>query len=336
MNRTRRCWMTCFVAFALTLALMRGAPAQPSDPLPLQLESKIALGEVRGRIDHLAIDLPRQRLFVAELGNNTVGVIDLNERKTRHVITGLKEPQGVGYVPSGDTLFVANAGDGSVQMFRGGNYEPVGRIDLGDDADNIRVDPTSNRVFVGYGDGALAEIDPATNRKVADIPLRAHPESFQLARSASRIFVNVPKSRAIAAIDRAAGNKVASWPVNTASNFPMTLDEESGRLLVASRNPAQLWAISMQDGRILATARTCGDSDDLFFDAKRRRIYVVCGDGHVDVFEPQGDAYHRSVHLQTIIGARTGLFVPELDRLFVAVRASSGVPAAIWVFRLTP
>jgi DNA-binding beta-propeller fold protein YncE len=320
----------------VTAILLDRAAAQSSDPPPLQLESKIALGAVRGRIDHLAVDLSRRRLFVAELGNNTVGVIDLNERKGLHVITGLKEPQGVGYVPSSDALFVANAGDGSVQVFRGANYEAAGRIELGGDADNIRVDPESNHVFVGYGDGALAEIDPATNRKLGDIPLQGHPESFQLARSAGRIFVNVPRSRVIAAIDRSAANKVASWRLDTSSNFPMTLDEEAGRVLVASRNPAQFWAISMRDGKILATAATCGDSDDLFLDAKRHRVYVVCGDGHVDVFESQGDTYRRSSRMQTISGARTGLFVPELDRLFVAARATSSETAAILVFRPGP
>lgn len=91
---------------------------------------------------------------------------------------GLKQPQGIGYVASSDTLFVANPGDGSVRLFRGATYEPAGRIDLGDDADNIRVDPVSNRIFVGYGNGALAEIESATNGKVATFHCRGHPETL--------------------------------------------------------------------------------------------------------------------------------------------------------------
>jgi DNA-binding beta-propeller fold protein YncE len=88
------------------------ANAQTANSL-LQLEAKIALGEVTGRIDHLAIDLSRQRLFVAELGNDSVAVLDLKAGKVKHVITGLKAPQGIGYVPSSDMVFVANADDGS-------------------------------------------------------------------------------------------------------------------------------------------------------------------------------------------------------------------------------
>jgi hypothetical protein len=135
------------------------AVAQPSDPARLQLEAKIPLGSVHGRIDHMAIDLGRHRLFVAELGNDSVGVVDLDAHKVVHQLGGLKEPQGVGYLSESDTLFVANAGDGSVRLFQGPDYAPSGRIDLGDDADNIRADQATKRVIVGYGGGALAVIE---------------------------------------------------------------------------------------------------------------------------------------------------------------------------------
>src|SRR5262249_2945797 len=327
--------MVCLVAIATALAPDR-AFSQTPGPSSLQLETKIPLGDVKGRIDHMAIDLPRRRLFVAELGNDTVGVVDLDEQKVRHVITELKEPQGVGYVPSSDTLFVANAGDGSVLLFRGAEYAAAGRIDLGDDADNIRVDSASNRVFVGYGNGALAVIDPATNGKIADISLQAHPESFQLARSDPRIFVNVPKAREMPVGHPFASKQTASWPIDNGSNFPMALDESSGRVFVGFRNPPQLSVFSVRDGSAIAAVGACGDTDDLFFDAKRQRVYFSCGDGYVDVFDVQGDACVRSAHIPTISGARTALFVPELDRFFVAARANPGEPAALWVFRTIP
>jgi len=326
----------CFLAAAAIAIAVGLASAETSSTPPLELETKIPLGEVNGRIDHLAIDLPRRRLFVAELGNDSVAVVDLNERKVRHVITGLKEPQGVGYVPTTEMLFVTNAGDGSVRLFRGTDYDNAGRIDLGEDADNIRIDPASNRVFVGYGNGALAVIDPSTNGKIADIALHAHPESFQLARSDRRIFVNVPKGREIAVVDRFTGKQAASWAIGNESFFPMALDEGAGRVLVAFRNPAQLGVFSTRDGKAIASVDACGDADDLFVDAKRRRAYLSCGDGYLDVFELQDDAYRRSAHIPTLSGARTALFVPEVDRLFVAARTNPGEPAAIWVFRPIP
>src|ERR1700686_2449316 len=135
--------------------------AQSGNKSPLKLEAKIPLGNVSGRIDHMAVDLKRQRLFVAELGNDTVGVVDLANRTLIQTIRGLKEPQGVGYEPSTDMLYVANAGDGSVRLFEGSDYAARERIALGDDADNIRVDAAAHRIFIGYGSGALAVIDPS-------------------------------------------------------------------------------------------------------------------------------------------------------------------------------
>lgn len=300
---------------------------------PLVLESKIALGKVTGRIDHLAVDLPHQRLFVAELGNDSIGVIDLKQRKLIHTITGLKQPQGVGYHQPTDTLYVANAGDGSVRMFSGSQYSAVGRIDLHDDADNIRIDHAGNRIIVGYGNGGLAVLDPAHRSKLADIPLKAHPEGFQLDERGEHIFINVPDARSISVVDRASGQLKTNWSIPDArGNFPMAIDESSSQVLVVFRNPPKLRAYSIQNGTKTNELDICRDSDDVFSDAKRKRIYVSCGAGFVDVIDASGP-YKRLARLSTSPGARTSLFVPELDRLFIAVRASSGETAAIWVYR---
>lgn len=301
--------------------------------VPLQLETKIPLGDVRGRIDHLAVDLKRQRLFVAELGNDSVGVVDLAANTVLKTITGLSEPQGVGYEPSTDTLYVANARDGSVRLYDANEYKATGRIELGSDADNIRIDAANKRVIVGYGDGGLAVLDPATRSKVRSIPLKAHPESFQLEPNSGRIFVNLPDARAVAVADGASGKQIANWPVDKGGNFAMTIDR--GRVLVAYRSPAAL-AVFLMDGKPIASAETCGDVDDLFVDARRERVYVSCGAGYIDVLEIDGSVYRWIARLPTATGARTSLFVPELDRLLVAVRAGTAGPAAIWVFKPMP
>src|ERR1700730_6502405 len=320
------------------LSIVAGGPiAVAEDSDPLQLETKILLGDVVGRIDHMAVDLKRQRLFVAELGNDSVGIVDLANRKLIRTINGLKEPQGVGYESSTDTLYVANAGDGSVRLFEGIDYAASGQIELGSDADNIRIDAAARRVFIGYGSGALAVIDASTRRRVADIPLKAHPESFQIDPDTSQIFVNVPEARAIAVVDRDSRRQGGKWPLtNRGANFPMALDPVRRQVLVIFRAPADLGVCSMTGGKLFASPETCGDADDLFIDAKRDRVYVSCGAGFLDVFEAKGAVYRRTASIPTVSGARTSLFVPELDRLLVAVRASSEEPAAIWVFRPIP
>ena len=302
----------------------------------LQLETKIPLGDVRGRIDHMALDPKRLRLIVAELGNDTVGIVDLATRRVIQRITGLKQPQGVGYEPSTDTLFVANARDGSLKFFKGETYEAAGGLDLGGDADNIRVDASARRVVVGYGDGGLAVLDAETRKRVENIPLKAHPESFQLDPEGRRIFVNLPDARAVAVVDSASGKPLASWPMDKGGNFAMAIDRDNNRILVAFRSPAELAVFSMVDGKRIATVETCGDIDDLFVDRRRSRVYASCGAGFVDVLEVDGAAYRPITRIPTAPGARTSLFAPELDRLLVAARATSAGPAAIWIFRPLP
>jgi DNA-binding beta-propeller fold protein YncE len=336
MSRRAEQRLAAAAALAVLSVLPAAASAQTAGA-PLVLEAKIPLGQVNGRIDHLGVDLNRRRLFVAELGNNTLGVVDLAAGRTTHTIGGFNEPQGVAYAPFADSVYVANGGDGSVRVLRGEDLAPVGRIELGSDADNVRVDFPRQRVLVGYGKGALAIIDPASRAKTADIRLKAHPEGFQIDEIEARVFVNIPDAQAIAVADLTAAGAKASWPTQgLRSNFPMAIDGDAHRVLVVFRSPPALVAFAAEDGRAAAKLETCRDADDVFVDAKRRRVYVSCGEGIVDVLEQDAAGYRRLAVVPTVSGARTSLFVPELDRLYLAVRASSGELPAIWVFRPTP
>jgi DNA-binding beta-propeller fold protein YncE len=327
------------IAVSASLASFAGvldASAQaPSDP-PLRLEAKIPLGSVEGRIDHIALDAKREHLFVAELGNSTIAIVSLAARKVVGMITGIKEPQGVAYLPSSDVLYVASAGDGSVGIYDGASFALRNRIDLREDADNIRIDPNTSQVFVGYGSGAIAVIDTANNRVSGDIALKGHPESFQLTSDGYRILVNVPTAREVAVIDRAAGKQVGQWNLRYQGNFPMALDDQHQRVLVAFRSPPRLTALATQDGGPWSTVEICGDADDVFVDAKRNHIYVSCGEGVIDVVENRDAGLARLARIPTEPGARTALFSPDRDRLFLAVRASPAEPAGIWVFRPDP
>ena len=323
-----------FVLLVLSLALFESAAqAQQS---PLELEHKILLGNVKGRIDHLAVDLERKHLFVAELENNSLGIVDLNNHSLLHRITGLEEPQGIGYVPAVDTIFVANGGDGSLRLFSGGDFAATTKLQLGKDADNVRVDADSKSVYVGYGAGALAVIDPSSHAKIKDIALPAHPESFQISQDAEKVFVNLPDARSIAVIDTPAGRLSQSWPTgNDHGNFAMTLDDGGRHAIVVFRNPPKLSVRDMETGTPVAERDTCGDVDDVFFDSKRQRIYVTCGEGAIDVIDA-GANYAPMARIPTRRGARTSLFMAPLDRLAVAVRANDTEPPAVWIYRPSP
>jgi YVTN family beta-propeller protein len=327
--------MKTLTGIIIIVTALLGTSTQAAEP-SLSVETKIPLGDVKGRIDHLALDVGRKRLYIAELGNDSVGVVDLAQLKVLRTITGLKEPQGIAYVSSVDRIYVANGGDGSTRLFKANDFSDAGKINLGDDADNIRVDSRENRVYVGYGSGALAVIDPDRATKLDDIPLKGHPESFQLERNGTRIFVNIPDSHSIEVIDRSNRNSRRSLPLQSArANFPMALDEASHRFFVVFRQPAQLAMFDSNSGSLTASTASCGDADDVFVDSKRRRIYVACGEGSIDTFEERDEKLTRVARLTTAPGARTALYSDDLDRLFLAVRAGSSMPAAVWVIRPT-
>lgn len=285
----------------------------------LTLARTIPLPRVDGRIDHCGLDAAGGRLFVAALGNKTVEVVDLKAGKALRSLVGVAEPQGVFYLDEFKRLCVASAGDGTLRFFDGASYEQTNSLTLGDDADNVRYDATTRQILVGYGSGGLAIVDALTGKTVADVPLSAHPESFQLEKSGVRVFVNVPRSRQIAVVDRKQKKVVAIWPITSAGgNFPMALDESTHRLYIGCRTPARLLVIDTESGQEVAQLDLHGDCDDLFFDAARHQLYASCGEGFIDVFT-QTDADHWVLKegVATVAKARTCYF--DGQQFFLAV-----------------
>ena len=303
---------------------------------PLRLEKTIEMSEVQGRIDHMSVDVKGERLFVSALGNNTVEVIDVKNGTRAHTISGMKQPQGVLYVPENNRLYIANDEDGTVRILDGTTFKSIQKLDYGDDADNLRYDAEHQRVYVGYGGGGLGEID-AEGNKVGESKLDAHPESFQLEKGSSRIYVNLPKSLKIAVVNREERTILGTWRTDgTTANYPMALDETDHRLFVVSRFPARLLVFDTNTGKIIQSLSAAGDCDDVFYDKKRKRIYASGGEGAISVFEQQdADHYKELARIATIKGARTSFFSPELDRFYLAVRRQASQPAAIQVFEPT-
>ena len=318
------------LAFAMAISSAYGAGEPVLEPV-----ATIEMPGVKGRIDHLSVDLKRHRLFVAALGNDTVEVLDVERHRHEKSLPGFGEPQGVLYLPNPDRLYVANGTGDRLDILDGNSFASIKRIAKLADADNVRYDQMTGKVVVGYGKGALQVLDPGSGETTGEVRLPAHPESFQLERNGSRIFVNVPDARQVAVVDRSKRALVASWKVPGArANFPMTLDEAGRRLFIGARSPAMLLVYDTDSGKVVAKAPIGGDTDDLFYDAKRKRLYVICGEGRVDVFrQDDPDHYSQIGNVKTAGRARTGLFVPEEDRLYVAAPAVDGTPARILEYR---
>jgi YVTN family beta-propeller protein len=319
--------------FGIMFLFTCAAPAIAQSGLPLKLVKSIPLPGVKGRIDHMTFDLAHKRLFVALLGSNSVEAIDVEGGKVTGTIRGLAEPQGLFYQAETQKLWIANGGDGTVRIFDTQTYKQVRSISLGDDADNIRRDASTGRILVGYGSGAITAFGADGNR-VAEVKLDAHPESFQLEKSGTRMFVNLPDSHKVDVIDIAKSTVVGSWKTDDAqSNFPMALDESDGRLFIVCRNPAVLIVMDTHSGSVIAKLPTVGDSDDVFYDRARKRLYVSGGEGAVAVYQQlDGNHYSEIARVATMSGSRTSFLVPELSLFFVASREQGSSPAAIRVF----
>ena len=332
MKRVLRPSLQAIVALVLcyTLATVRAQTA------PLKLTKTIALPGVEGRIDHFAFDAAGERLFVCALGNNTVEVLDLRKGERIHSITGLGAPQGIVYIPELNRIFVANDKGGICKTYDGKSFKTVGELDFKDDADNVRYDSATKNIYVGFGSGGIGVVNAVEGKQISSIKLSAHPEAFELERNGKRIFVNIPNSRHVAVINRDKSEVVATWKTDLAfANFPMALDEAHHTLLVGCRMPSKLLVLNTDSGDVVAKIDISGDPDDVFYDRKRHRVYAICGAGKIDIIE-QTDAnnYKALTKIDTAEGARTGLFVPERDSLFVAVPHRGSQQAEIRAYRV--
>lgn len=341
---------TTLVRMSLLVILLTSCGSQPKPsliPMPsslavsnqtLELLERIPLTGVEGRIDHLSIDLEHQRLFVAALGNNSVEILDLRNGKLIHSITALSEPQGVLYISDLNRLCVANGGNGLLEMFDASSFTELGRVELSGDADNIRYDPKTQAVVVGYGDGGLSFVAAGTGKVLKNIKLDAHPESFQLDPAGSKIFVNIPSADQIAVVDPTGQKVTATWFMTyAAANYPMALDAGDHRLFVGFRFPARLGVIDTDTEKLVAGLDTTGDVDDIFYDAAHKIVFAIGGEGRVDLFSQQdADHYRFLAQVPTAAGARTGLWVPEQSRLYVAVPHQGAQEAQVQVYQLQP
>lgn len=337
MNRSQ---MLC-KAVLLTVGMVAFAPAGNSQQNPearesaaLRLVQEIPLPGVEGRLDHFTVDTKRKRVIFSALGNNTVEIVDVFAARRIHSITGLSEPQGVLYLSEFNKLFVANAADGTVKVFDGTTFHLLDTINFGEDPDNLRYDASTKRVYVGYGDGAIGAVDATNNKRLnVDYKLEEHPESFQLEAKGARIFVNVAAKKHVAVIDRTTG-AVTKWELGGAgANFPMALDEANHRLFIGTRKPSRLMVFDTNSGKAVANLPAAGDMDDLFYDAARKRIYIPGGEGFISVYQQNDpDHYEIMAKIPSSIGARTGAFYVQRDRLYLAVPAHASLGAELWVF----
>jgi len=300
----------------------------------LILKQKIVLPNVEGRIDHMDADTKKQVVFVSALGNNSVEIVDIKNGKHLFSIKKLSEPQGIIFIPQTNEIMVANGGNGRCQFYDTETFQLKGMIELGSDADDIRYDSINKKVYVGYGSGGVAIIDPMKHQKVAGVKLPEHPEGFQIDYNLKKLFVNVPGAKQIDVIDLNSAKVIANWKTEYNANFPMAIDEPTHIIFVGYRHPAKLVAIDGNTGKTIAATELIGDSDDLYYDSRSKKIYASGGNGAINIYLFDHSSFKKTASIETRSGARTSLLISALNTFIVAERAGGSEPAQLSVFHI--
>jgi DNA-binding beta-propeller fold protein YncE len=284
------------------------------------LEKIIPLEGVVGRYDHMALDSNGERLFIANLSNNSLDVVDLKAGKLIKQITGQLKAQGVAYAADLDRIFLGNGEDGECRVFDGATFKLIGIVKA-PDADNVRYHAEKKIVYVAHGDSSLTAFDAKTLEIKATIKLPGAPEAFQIDSAKNRIFVNTLKPSQVAVVNLDKSEVVAEHPLTLAeANYPMALDSAGKRVFVGCRKPARVVVLDADSGKELSSVEIPSDIDDLFFDVKRKRLYASCGEGVLAVLREDGNKGFKTVEkVATRKLARTCFFEAATDRLFVVL-----------------
>jgi signal transduction histidine kinase len=314
------------LAVAPLAILAWAAGAAAAEAPALKLVQTIPLKGPAGRLDHLALDGRHGRLFVANMANASLDVVDLKAGKLVRQVPGQKGIQGIAYAPDLDRIFVGNEAGGLFNAFDGRDYRLLKTIKFADDADNVRYDPRRHLVYVAHAEKSLAVVDAKHLSMLADIRLPGQPEAFQLEKARPRLYLNTPSTRDVVVIDTDRRAVVARYPLRAAGgNYPLALDEAGRRLFVGCRKPPAVVVLDADSGKEVARVAIPGDTDDVFFDARRQRLYASCGEGFLAVVrQSDGGRYELLGKLATARGARTSLFDPGAGRLYVVVPRQQG------------
>lgn len=336
-----------WLSFACAIISSIQPVSAQTDSESLRLLQTIPLPGVQGRLDHSAVDLKGKRLFVAALGDNqnTVEVIDLQAGKRISSIPDQSKPQGVFYSPNTKKLFVANGADGTCKIFDADTLKLIDSLAVGADADHVGYDAATGYLYVGVGDakgGALSVIDTRSNKQVADIKTDARPGGIKPDKDSARIFVTLAGSANLGIVDRNKHQQIGTWPVSgVQGNVSLAYDETHHRLFAGSRMPAMISVFDTTSGKQIAQVEGITGIDDLWYDAQHKRLYASGGRGtdvgYVYVYQQKDpDQYELISKVPTAASAATSLWVPELNRLFVAAPASEKQDARVMVFEPRP
>lgn len=322
-----------------------GLPGKASSPL--QLQGRTELPGYSGDFDHFEVDLKGKRLFLAAEDHATLEVFDLASDRHLKTIKGFDVPHGLLYLADTKRLIVTDSGPSLSKIVDTQSYRVVGKLRLRPGADSMGYDAALKRLYVTTGgkDGNLADsylcaVDPRTGKQLGELKFDTPKvEAMAVEQKGNRLFLNVTGKNYVAVVDKKTLAVTNTWPITEAQqNAPVAFDEARQRLFVVTRKPGKLIILNSQTGASIASFTAPERTDQVLFDEARQRIYVLGGEGYVGVYQQKdADHYEELPRIASAVGAKTGILVPELGRLYVAVSPGEGRNgAAVLRFNLPP
>jgi hypothetical protein len=295
----------------------------------------IPLPTMQGGFNHMSVDPGQQRLFAAAPTNGTIEIVDLKTGKALRSLEG-ERPAAVRFAPEFDQLY-ATRGQ-SVYIYDGKSLDQIAKVSLESSLDELQYDPRAKRLYVGVmapDKTAIAIISLPDGKRLGEIKLPGKPQGFIVEQHGKRIFANIPALKRIAVMDRESRTLLEPWSLaGNEANYPIDLDEDRHRLFVGCRRPARMVVFDTGTGNPVANIAINGDTDDLFYDSVRKRVYVSSGDGSIDLIEQRDADHYQSLgRIPTVAGARTSTLSVALNLFCLGVPRRGSDAAEIRVFQ---
>jgi DNA-binding beta-propeller fold protein YncE len=324
------------VTFAslFSIAIICQVQAQQEN-VTMQKVGTISLPTVKSGLNHMDIDTARHRLFVSAPSNRTLEIIDLTTQQVIKSLPG-ERPAAVRFIPEFNQLYVPS--NQFVLIYNGTTYEKTGQIDLGSGLDEIQYDLQTKRLYVGCmttDKTGIAVIAIPEGKLQTIIKLSTKPQAFAVEHDGNRLFANNPVTKQVSVINTVKQLIQQSFMVSGEGNCPIALNEANHRLFVGCRNPQKVLVIDTETGKEITKVDIHGDCDDMLFDTYRKRIYVACGEGFIDVIDQtDADHYRMKESISTVSGSRN--FVMDKNHLYLAVPPVNNRPAEVFNYKLVP
>ncbi len=323
----RRKLRRLILAISWTILAGFAVKIKGQEKLPLKLVVTTPMPGFTGDFDHFGLDLKGNRLFLAAEDQKTIEVFDLRTGKRIHSIEGFGHPLTMVYLPESNRLLVTNGDTDDVAQVDCNEYKIMNTLKLGKGVDHSAFNPINKYFYVENGaapDGkshSLAIIDTKSFKVVGEIPGLSGDsnEGMVIDRAGKKLYVNMTGSDEVGVIDLSTRQIIDRWPLpDVHVAHAIALDEPNHRLFTATRKPPQFIVFNTDTGKVVASLPCVGVNSDMSLDIAHKRIYITGSDTATVIEQRDADHYEHIAEVPTAYRAKSSIFVPQLNRLYVA------------------